>query len=156
MTPPLVHRRSDAGESSTTNPTTAAAVASTVQGQTQSTTVPSSSSSSITSSPMAGANSEGLLSPIPIPLPFAASTYESTQGPLKLSGLSQLLGRSSSASPPLLAAAAASTGDDFQGSKGQEQYEGMLSIAEAASTSSSTGMSTSDAVTSAAAGMEGV
>ncbi|KAF9140060.1 hypothetical protein BGX30_007098 [Mortierella sp. GBA39] len=160
MTPPPVHRSSSAGESSTTaNPTTAAAVAPTVPAQTQSKTVSSSSSSSITSSPMAGANGEGLLSPIPIPLPFTASTSESTQGPLMFSGLSQLLGRSSSASPPppAAAAAAASTGDDSQGSKGHEQYGGMLSTSAAAGTSTSAGMGTLDAVTSAAAaGMEGV
>lgn len=73
-----------------------------------------------------------------------------------LSGLSQLLGRSSSASPPP-AAAAASIGNDSQGSKVQEQYGGMLSTSAAADTSTSTGMGTLDAVTSAAAaGMEGV
>ncbi|KAG0070245.1 hypothetical protein BGZ89_001066 [Linnemannia elongata] len=159
VTPPPVHRPSSASEPSTTaNPTTAAAVASTVSGQTQSTTVPSSSSSSITSSPMAGANGEGLLSPIPIPLPFNVSTSESKQGPLMLSGLSQLLGRSTSTSPPP-PAAAASTGDDSQGSKEQELYGGLLptSTSAAAGTSTTMGMDTLDAVTSAAAaGMEDV
>ncbi|KAF8939559.1 hypothetical protein BGZ47_008130 [Haplosporangium gracile] len=159
-TPPPVLRPSSANESTFTgnnNSISTAVSASTVTGQIQTTTVPSSSSSSVTSSPKAGdANSEGLLSPIPIPLPFntttgTGSSVGSKQGPLMLSGLSQLLGRSSTSPPP--AVATIGNGEDALGSGGQDQYGEMLS------TKTPTGASAGalDAVTSAAAaGMEGV
>ncbi|KAF9148809.1 hypothetical protein BG015_009446 [Linnemannia schmuckeri] len=160
MTPPPVLLPSSTNELNSTannNPAFTAVSASTVTGQTQTTTVPSSSSSSVTSSPKVdGANSEDLLSPIPIPLPFntTAATGSSVgykQGPLVLSGLSQLLSRSSSTSP-LPTAATIDSDEDALGSGGQDRY------GEALSTTTPIGASagTLDAVTSAATGIEGV
>ncbi|KAG0294598.1 hypothetical protein BGZ96_000871 [Linnemannia gamsii] len=148
MTPPPVLRPSSAGESSSTvnNPAAAAASASTATAQ--ATTVPSSSSSSMTSSPRTGTESEGLLAPIPIPLPFNTTTGTggSKQGPMMLSGLSQLLGRSSSPSPPPC------DDEEVLDSKGQEQYGDMLPTT---GTGVAAVAGTLDAVTSASvAGME--
>ncbi|KAG0219705.1 hypothetical protein BGX33_001471 [Mortierella sp. NVP41] len=122
-----------------------------VAGQ-QPTTIPSSSSSSQTSSPKAGANSEGLLSPIPIPLPITATagcgTNTTGSKPMMLSGLSQLLGRSSSGSPTLGGedASPTTTLQAVSGRQEQQSYQ----YGEMLPTSL-------DAVTSAAAAaMEGV
>ncbi|KAF9921965.1 hypothetical protein FBU30_007951 [Linnemannia zychae] len=100
------------------------------------TTLSSSSSSSTTSSPKANANNEGVLSPIPIsPICNTRRTSNTTiygqkQGAMILSGLSQLLSRSSSTSPPPLPS---STADIFDGSgetkSVQDQYSETSNLA---------------------------
>ncbi|KAF9903704.1 hypothetical protein EC991_003431 [Linnemannia zychae] len=174
-TPPPMGRLIE-GSSSTTAYSAAAASGATGSTQQQATTVPSSSSSSTTSSPKAGCTtSEGgeLLSPIPIPIPISTASantqgagasgpkQQQQQGPQMLSGLSQLLGRSSSASPPL---APSVTGDDsvkstLNGVKGEvhDRYGDMLPTTTTTTSTTAITADTLDAVTSAAAAaMEGV
>ena len=157
MTPPALRSN---GESTavvldTTGNTTSAVGGGSNVAQQQTTAVPSSSPSSQTSSPKAGANSEGLFSPTLIPFPITAADGSGTNStgskPMVLSGLSQLLGRSSSGIPTLDGEGASpSTTTTLQAESGRQeqqssQYGEMLPTGSL------------DAVTSAAAAaMEGV